>query len=131
MNEPKPTYTYPRPHVTEHDEQQAVFDWATFFQCQHPELNLLLANANGQYRPGQRMEAGLKAGVPDIQLPIARGPYIGLWIELKVDSRQPSIKQLDWLHLLETHGHKTLVCQGANQTIIAIQAYLALKETDK
>jgi len=123
--------TNPRLHVTEYGEQQAIFDWATLAQHQYPELDLLLANVNGQYRPGQRMEPGLKPGIPDIQLPVARGPYIGLWIELKINNNRPTSAQTDWLQQLTAHGHQALICQGADQAIAAIQTYLSLKETDK
>ena len=40
---------------------------------------------------------GVKAGVPDLHLPVARGGYHGLYIELKVGDNTTTKKQKDWI----------------------------------
>lgn len=107
--------------ATERDEQAALFDWAEWQGNITPELKLLYAIPNGQYRPGQAMEPGLKAGVPDICLPVARGGYHSLYVELKVGSNSPSKEQKRWITSLRKAGHRVDVCWGyeaAKETIL-------------
>ena len=73
--------------MSEHSEQAALFRWAAMQSKSIPALALLLAIPNGGARSlttGGRLKAeGVKAGVPDIVLPVPRGSYASLWIELK------------------------------------------------
>lgn len=52
---------------------------------------------------------GLKSGVPDLCLPVARSGYHGLYIELKAGKNKPTDNQLAWLEVLEAQGYKTAV----------------------
>ena len=53
----------------------------------YPELRFLYAVPNGGFRhksvAGRMKAQGARAGVPDFNLDVARGPYHGLRIELK------------------------------------------------
>lgn len=75
------------PVPTESQEQQRLFQWARMESGRFPELELLYHIPNEGKRSratGRRMVAeGLKKGVPDICLPVARGGSHGLYIELK------------------------------------------------
>ena len=72
---------------TEESHQTALFAWAALHANECPQLRLLLAIPNGGLRnkvtAGKLKAQGVKAGVPDIFLPVARGRYHGLWIEMK------------------------------------------------
>lgn len=72
---------------TESVEQQCLFRWAAFQSGKYPELKLLYHVPNGGSRKkseaGRFKAEGVKAGVPDLCLPVARGGYHGLYIELK------------------------------------------------
>lgn len=109
---------------TEHEEQQALFDWAEWQVNIEPDLALMYAIPNGQYRPGQRPEAGLKSGVPDICLPIPKGKYHGLYLELKVNGNKPTGNQLDWLDRLNRVGYFTAVADGFDEAVNLITAYM-------
>lgn len=65
--------------ASESIEQQNLFEWAKIFSGKYPELTLLYHIPNEGKRSlkeGARMKAeGLKAGVPDLCLPVARGGY--------------------------------------------------------
>lgn len=110
--------------ASERDHQEALFEWARAKQAEHPELATLYAVPNGQYRPGERPEAGLKAGVPDVCLPVPRGEYGSLYIELKVGSNQPTATQKAWITLLREHGAKAVVCYGWDEAAETITDYL-------
>lgn len=119
------------PIPTEAEEQTALFNWAYVMQAQYPELALLFHVPNGGSR--NRIEAarlkgqGVKPGVPDICLPVPRGGYHGMYIELKRrDKRLSKISnaQKIWLTALGGQGYKCLVCFGADEAITEITKYL-------
>ena len=117
--------TYP----TENQEQAALFEWAEAASGKYPELRLLHAIPNGGLRDGRTaavlQRTGVKSGVPDIHLPIPRGEYAGLWVELK---RQKggvvSANQRIWLNRLNANGSKAVVCKGWEQAAQTIMDYL-------
>lgn len=125
------------PHSTEHDEQVALFQWAFLETFTHPELAWLFAVPNGAKLPykgsgksrfspeAKRLkDEGMKSGVPDIVLPIARGKYHGLWIELKVGDNTASDNQLLWLDYLNSAGYCAALAWGWEQARDTILAYL-------
>lgn len=69
---------------------------------------------------------GVKAGVPDICLPVARGQYHGLYIELKYGNNKPSQKQLEWIAGLRAEGFAACVCYGWRKAADVITYYLSL-----
>lgn len=118
---------------SEQQEQIALFNWAE--QCYksniYPELELLHAIPNGGYRKPKEAKllvaSGVKSGVPDIFLPVPKGKYHGLYIELKVGKNKTSKNQNDWLYKLNRQGYGVKVCYGANQAKKTIEKYLALR----
>lgn len=72
---------------TESEEQQTLFRWAAMQCGKYPELALMFHIPNEGKRSwmtGGRMKAeGLKSGVPDIFLPVPRGEFHGLFVEMK------------------------------------------------
>ena len=114
---------------TENQEQAALFEWAEAASGKYPELRLLHAIPNGGLRDGRTaavlQRTGVKSGVPDIHLPIPRGEYAGLWVELK---RQKggvvSANQRIWLNRLNANGSKAVVCNGWEAARDEIERYL-------
>lgn len=114
---------------TEYEEQVSVFDWAKRNEKRHPELRLLFGSLMGCHLPLRALnkykKAGMKSGKPDIQLPIAKGQYCGLWIELKRrKGGKVSLIQDEMLRLLADYGNDVYVCKGADSAIKAIKGYL-------
>jgi len=99
-----------------------------FAQVRWPELNLLFHVPNGGLRHwiegGRLKQAGVKAGVPDLFLPVARGNYHGLFIELKARSGKVSKEQHSWLIELDKQGYAARLCYGADEAISAIERYM-------
>ena len=74
---------------------------------------------------GARLKAeGMKAGVPDICLPCARGGYHGLYIELKAGKNKPTKKQKEWSADLNAEGYYACVCWGWEAAQKVIEMYL-------
>lgn len=115
-------------------EQEAFFSWA---KCMEPiisELRLLYHVPNGGKR--NRAEAarlkrqGVKAGVPDIHLPVARGGFYGLYIELKADKKnKPTGKQSGWIQDLREQGYMAEVCFGWDEARELVLKYIKMRRT--
>lgn len=115
--------------TTEAAEQAAVFEWAEYHIGKHPELAYMFHPPNGGSRHAAEAanlkRQGVRSGVPDICLPVPRGGFHGLWIELKRDKYgKLSEPQRDYIRFLSDQGYKAGVCYGADEAIRAIEKYL-------
>ena len=114
---------------SEHEEQKALIDWANMRSATLLELELLFAIANGGERNllvAKKLKAeGVKAGVPDLMLPVARGGYHGLFIEMKrMKGGRVTKQQTEWLNRLIRQGYSAVVCRGCHDAIQTIEDYL-------
>lgn len=116
------------PVEREHFEQVALFVWADLNAYRCPELSLLFAIPNGGKRSkavaGKLKAEGVRAGVPDLCLPVARGQYHGLFIELKAERGRVTPLQYEWAEALTDQGYLALVCHGWERAKTAIEKYL-------
>ena len=121
----------------EHDEQAALFRWAALNRKKHPELALMFAIPNGGHRHisvARRLKAeGVKAGVPDIFLPVKHQAYFtegdvpnyhGLFIEMKAGKNTPTPAQVWWHEHLRDSGYCVEVCYGWEEAVKLIKQYL-------
>lgn len=118
--------------LTESQEQQLLFEWAALSAGRWPELALMYHIPNGGSRSkseaGRFKAEGVKSGVPDICLPVARGRYHGLYIELKrVKGGRVSPAQQRWIAALRDQGYCACVCKGWDDAAHVIKAYLENK----
>ncbi|WP_460420802.1 VRR-NUC domain-containing protein [Pseudomonas sp. ZL2] len=77
-------------------------------------------------------EQGVKAGVPDLVLPMARGGHFGLYIEFKAKppfDAAVSPSQDAYIQALLDQGYLAIVCRGSIDAIEAIRAYLLQPQT--
>jgi len=113
---------------TEHLEQVALMNWAEMQSRHTPELKLLFAVPNGgkrNKRVAEKLKAeGVKAGVPDLVLPIARHGKNCLFIEMKSPDGRVRPNQIWWQDQLEKHGNASIVCYGWESAKTAIIGYL-------
>lgn len=114
---------------TEAQEQAALFRWAAFAAGTHPELRLLFHVPNGGSRnpieARHLKEQGVKPGVPDMFLPVPRGGYHGLFIELKRSKGGVvSEDQRAWLDRLRLQGYRAEVARGWDAAREIIEEYL-------
>jgi hypothetical protein len=122
--------------MSEHADQVALFQWAAHAKRGlHPELRLLFAVPNGGQRSkataGKLKAEGVQAGVPDICLPVPRGPYAACYIELKrmASPGKPAGKetpaQKEWRIALLEAGNYACVCKGWSSARDVLEWYLA------
>lgn len=102
--------------LSESSLQQALITWAKTQVKFYPELLWMHAIPNGSKRDSReamRLKSeGVKAGILDLHLPVARGGYHGAMLELKRPSGpclKPSVEQQDYIRFLTEQGYATIV----------------------
>lgn len=111
--------------ISEAQAQTMLFQWAAYI----PELKYMFAIPNGGSR--NKIEAvnlkrqGVKKGVSDLFLPLSRGKYHGLFIEMKVGRNKPSVEQKDFLEYVNKSGYLGVVCYGFDEAKETITKYLS------
>lgn len=117
------------PARSEYEDQVAVFEWAALNECRWPCLKLLFGSIMGvKLHPkilNKMYKAGMKKGKPDIQLPVARGGYHSLWIELKrLKGGKVKEDQKATIMALRHEGNAAFMERGSANAIKTIKAYL-------
>ena len=117
-------------YLTESQHQEQVILW-----CDHEAPVLIrrqtaqiLAISNGGHRnkavAGRLKAEGVRAGVPDLFLPVPAGPFHGLWIELKKMGGRPSAEQIQRLAELRANGYRAVIAVGWREAVAIISDYL-------
>lgn len=114
--------------MSEHAHQVTLIQW---FDVQYPDLRIFAIPNGGQRNKlvAHKLKLeGVRPGVPDLFLPVARGAYHGLFIEMKApEGGRVSKEQKDWIEWLNGAGYKAVVCKGFDEARAAIEEYLALQ----
>ena len=120
----------------EDEEQKALYHWRDLMLGQFPELETMyhIANEGKRSKAGNAIlkAMGLKKGVSDNCLPVRRGEYGSLYIEMKapkykgVNTREgkPSKEQLEFIDLMKRNGNAACVCYGWEVASAVIIHYL-------
>ena len=118
--------------MREDDEQRLLLNWAAMIAGRYPDVRLLYHIPNEGKRSmatGGRLKGmGLKKGVPDLHLPVARGGYHSLYIEMKNETGRANDAQNWWLERLKLEGNYTVVCYGWQSAVDVLTWYLGLGE---
>lgn len=121
--------------MAEHHQQCAVFEWWYLVYPKYYEKMFSCPNGAflaGDYkrRAGQmkKLKAeGLKPGVSDIFLMVARGGYHGLFIEMKDIGKTEddvTVPQLEHIEAAREEGYKAEYAIGAEQAIKILDKYM-------
>lgn len=110
-------------------EQAALFKWAHMARGKYPELRMLFHIPNGGSRDPREAHnlklQGVQPGVPDLFLPVPRGGYHGLFVELKRSKGGTvSEDQKVWIDRLNHLGFRAVVCRGWDAARAEIELYL-------
>lgn len=114
---------------TEHAEQKCLIQYACLQAKKEPLWSLLFAVPNGGFRHKKTavlmLEEGVKPGVPDLILPVARGGFHGLYIEMKrIKGSKVEATQKWWHEQLAAQGYLVVVCKGWIAAKETIESYL-------
>ena len=118
-------------HGPEELEMIKFFDYARAVSNTNPAWNLAYHVPNERKASIQRRitmaRAGVKAGIPDICIPVANEKYTALYIEMKVKPNKPSPVQTDVIRALNSVGNYACICWSADEAIEIATKYLADK----
>ena len=128
---------------TEHSHQTALFAMCALNIKVYPELKWFHAIANGgsrgdsaksrAIRGGALKAEGVKTGVSDTFLPVKRGPWSGLYIEMKKPSEKPvkatsaggvSEDQREFGAFVQTQGFAFMIAYSWQEAWEALTKYL-------
>ncbi len=109
----------------ERSEQRNFVKW---FYLQYPNEKLAKFHNEGARTPLQAHLAaleGLLPGACDLNIPIARKPYHGLYIEFKrISGGVVSKAQAQVIEYLNSRGYKAIICCGWDAARIATIEYM-------
>jgi hypothetical protein len=112
----------------EHIEGVNLMRWVRLSSGRYPELARIYHIPNGGDRHravAAKMKAeGVRKGVLDYCLPVARGGYHGLYIELKAGKGRPTAEQRDEVAMLTAAGYRAEVCTGWQACADLLAEYL-------
>ena len=117
---------------SEDTEQQAVVSWARMNSHAHKELELLHHIPNGGSR--NKAEAvklkriGTKASVSDLHLPVAKGIYNTLYIEMKYGDGRLSPGQKKFIYTAASYNNYCCICYSAEEAIKILREYIGLPD---
>lgn len=119
------------PAPSEHQEARALMQWVGANQKTFPELDLLFHIPNGGQRgivAASKLKAeGTKKGIPDYMLPVSRGGFHGLFLELKKrEGGVVSKEQIRLIAKLSEQGYLTVVVKGWEEASRQLVGYLSL-----
>ena len=123
----KPSRTKKRNAQPEAAEQENVIKWARDNEKTYPFLWMLHSSLNGvklsKMQAGKAKASGRLSGVPDLFLPVPRGSFCGLYIEMKSATGRIMPSQSRYLSAVSDFGYSAVVCYSANEAIKTIENY--------
>lgn len=102
-------------------EQEAVVNY-----CEYKKIPIFAIPNGGRRNKKEAYwlkRTGVKSGVPDLCIPVARKGYHGLYIEMKYGRNKPTDEQEKWIALLNDNGYCATVCVGAKEAMNFINWY--------
>jgi len=107
--------------------QKNFFHACAIYSHNVPELNLLFHVPNGGKRNAQEASKfklmGVKPGVPDVLLPIARKKYNGLAIEFKSGKNKTTEYQNFWIESLRKEHWYVIIAHEWEEALICSLLY--------
>lgn len=116
---------------TDHEGDEQVLLVEAFNLTFSAYSGLLIHIPNGgkrnKFEAWRLKQQGVRAGVSDLLLPVARKGFHGLWIEFKASPPNTSPVtdlQLEWLEAMKSQGYKAELCEGKDAAMKVLEEYL-------
>lgn len=117
----------------EHQHQKAFFEILRLNERTHPELRFIFAVPNGGRRDkaaaGKLWAEGVRAGVPDICIPIGRKGHFGAFIENKSASGKTTPAQAEFALHLTRANYAFKTCRSVDEQVAFVEWYLGITLT--
>jgi len=108
--------------MSEAQEQIALVEWCEWAHV--PIFHIPNGGSRNKIEAANLKRQGVKAGVPDLFVPIAKSGFHGLFIEMKYGKNTLTHYQKIWLEELRDNGYRAEVCYSAKEAIDLIRGYL-------
>jgi hypothetical protein len=113
-----------------------IFNWIREQETKHPVLRTIFHTPNSFFGTNfgvitHLKKMGMRKGVYDIIVPVSKGNYAGLWIEVKKPKGKLSLEQLQYIDLINNHSDFPTLFKttyNAGEGIQIIKDYLKIKE---
>jgi len=133
------------PNPTEIEDHKALIRWVRFMELEIPDLRYFIHYPASGFAIGARerkarskaviiqrqilKQLGACSDVSDFLWPVQRGPYPGLWRELK-RRRGGRLRpgQKAWLDAMQAQGYATAVARGLEEAKALVLQYEDLKQ---
>ena len=106
---------------SEDAEQEAVVEYCDLLHI--PIVHIPNEGKRSLSYAARMKKMGLRRGFPDLLVPLARGGYHGLFIEMKYGKNKTTKEQKEWLERLSAEGYACAVCYNAAEAIKTIENY--------
>lgn len=122
--------------LKEFEIQALIFEWAKNDKRLY-RMIMLSANVTSIGAALRNKKLGYKKGVPDIFLPLPKGKYYGLFIEIKKDDNSKNKRsyhtrrQRNWCLYLNRLNYLAVMTVGLEETKKVISEYLELKDNEE
>ncbi len=123
--------------MSEHAHQCALVTWARLpaVMAQYPGIDLLESSLNGvklsKAQAGKALAAGMLKGALDLNLPVARGGYHGMRLELKFGRNKMTAEQEWHAQRLREEGWYVTTCYDWMTARDEIVAYLSGRNSNR
>lgn len=116
--------------------QSELFEWSKSDNRLYRMVMLSTNNVSIKAALRNR-KLGYKKGVPDVFLPLPKGKYYGLFLEIKKDENAKAKRSLhtrrqrNWLLYLNKFNYFAVMVVGLDEAKAVISEYLELKENEE
>lgn len=119
---------------TERGEQIALLQKCRILSHRYPALSLLHHIPNGEKREGRDgallQALGVRAGMPDLHLPVPGDGYASLYIEMKTATGRLSKVQEEVHAELRAAGNHVCVCRSVEEAWRMIALHLGIEKSE-
>jgi hypothetical protein len=120
--------------MSEDAQQMALFRLLDFAANRYPDLAFVFHTPNGGARAkttaARLKRLGARAGVPDVLVPIRRGDYSGIAIEMKYGKNHATVFQQRYLEHLRRNGWLTYIEYDWTVAGARILSYIGASPSD-
>ena len=107
----------------ERDLQAAVIEECDRRAQYNPLYSMVAAIPNGMVRRGARVDAGVRAGLPDLVVLLPRRGYHAAFIELKFGKNRLHEMQRRWIERLKAEGYCATVIWDSVEEVMDFLTY--------
>ena len=110
-------------HIEDAKDGFTPEDWISSFHEAKNPVHIPNEGKRSAAYAARLKRMGMRPGFPDLFIPLARGIYHGLFIEMKYAGGRASGAQEGWLRLLSREGYAVSICYGFDEAKRIIEKY--------